>query len=150
MNQESEEYQQLKQQYEHSRQLRDETNESHKTAILEALAAVGITSVEVGFDGYGDSGQIEDITAYVGSTVVGLGSTHMQIPEVDSFPPAFASGTLRDAIEKFCFDLLEMTHPGWEINEGSSGHFTFDVGKRLITLSGDTRYIEYESFEEEL
>jgi hypothetical protein len=149
MNQESEQYQQLKQQYEHSRQLRVETIESSKTALFDAFAAVGITSVEVSFDGCGDSGQIEDITAYVGSTVVVLGSTPMQFPKADSFPPPLAAGTLRDAIENFCFDLLEMTHPGWEINDGSSGHFTFDVGKRLITLSGDTRYIEYEYFEEE-
>ena len=39
---------------------------ANKTALFDALAAAGITSVLVHFDGSGDSGQIEDIDATAG------------------------------------------------------------------------------------
>ena len=36
---------------------------ANKDALFDALAAAGIETVTVTFDGYGDSGQIEDIEA---------------------------------------------------------------------------------------
>ena len=38
----------------------------NKAVLFESLAQVGITTVLVEFDGYGDSGQIEDISAHAG------------------------------------------------------------------------------------
>ena len=49
---------------------------------------------------------------------------------------------VRDAIEALVYDALEETHPGWEDNEGSCGHFTFDVAAREISLSYNERYVE--------
>ncbi len=43
-----------------------ELRPANKTAVFDALAAAGITIVIVVFDGYGDSGQIEDIEAKAG------------------------------------------------------------------------------------
>ena len=39
---------------------------ANKTALFDAFAAAGITSVLVHFDGSGDSGQIEDVDATAG------------------------------------------------------------------------------------
>jgi hypothetical protein len=149
INHESLRYQELQNHYKHSQRLRDEANQTNKIAILEALAAAGITSVEVSFDGYGDSGQIENITSYVGQTAVMLGSMPIQFLSADSNPPRLEPRMIKSAIEDFCYDLLETAHPGWEIDEGSTGNFTFNVGERLIVLSGEARYVEYESLEEE-
>ena|SRR5271165_6806499 len=133
MNHESKQNQELKEQHDRAKALHDETNQQNKTAVFDALTTAGITSLELSFDGYGDNGQLNDLTAYIGRT------------KVATLEPQI----LKDAIEDLCYDLLEMTHPGWEIDEGACGRFTFDVGKRVITLLGDTRYIEYEPFEEE-
>ncbi len=46
----------------------------NKTAVFDALAAAGITIVIVAFDGYGDSGQIENIEAKAGDDLVALPS----------------------------------------------------------------------------
>ena len=45
---------------------------ANKAALFDALGAAGITTVTVTFDGYGDSGQIEEITAQQGDRVVDL------------------------------------------------------------------------------
>ena len=46
--------------------LSDSIRPANKAALFDALAAAGITSVLVHFDGSGDSGQIEDIDATAG------------------------------------------------------------------------------------
>lgn len=37
-------------------------------------------------------------------------------------------------IEDFCYRVLENSHGGWEINEGSQGRFVFDKKNKIITL----------------
>ncbi len=46
----------------------DELLPTNKTALFDALATANITAVVVTFDGYGDSGQIENIEAKEVST----------------------------------------------------------------------------------
>jgi hypothetical protein len=50
----------------------DELLPANKTALFDALAAASITVVVVTFDGYGDSGQIENIEAKAGDEIVPL------------------------------------------------------------------------------
>lgn len=45
---------------------------ANKKALFDALAAAKITQVIVTFDGYGDSGQVEDISAVSGGETVAL------------------------------------------------------------------------------
>ena len=49
-----------------------ELRPANKAAVFDALTAAGLTIVTVRFDGYGDSGQIEDIEAKAGDDVVAL------------------------------------------------------------------------------
>lgn len=59
--------------------LADEARPANKAAILAALAAAGITSVVVTFDGSGDSGQIEGVDARIGDTATELPATDVEI-----------------------------------------------------------------------
>src|ERR1700677_2148627 len=51
----------------------------NKTAVFDALAATGITIVVVAFDGYADSGQIENVEAKAGDEIVALPSGQVEI-----------------------------------------------------------------------
>lgn len=109
---------------------------ANKAAVFDALCAEKITSVEVEFDGEGDSGQIHGVTAYRDTAIVELPSTLLTLQQFH-FGAAEASTTqepLRDAIDALCFDALEQEHNGWEINDGAYGTFIFDVPKREIEL----------------
>jgi hypothetical protein len=122
----------------------NELRPANKTALFDVLAAAGITIVRVAFDGEGDSGQIEDITATNADTVIELPPDQIEI--------AFAtwgqsdvqrrSLSVHDAIEQLAYDLLGETHGGWENSDGAYGEFTFDVEARTITLAYNERHMD--------
>ncbi len=123
-------------------ELCDTVRTGNKTALFDALSAAGITKVVVHFDGYGDSGQIEDIAAYAGDADAEIPSGAIEIAQPRWGEPEthHDSCSLRDAIEALSYDALEETHGGWENNEGAYGDFTFDVAARTITLDYNERY----------
>ena len=53
----------------------------NQAALFEALAAAGITLIVVTFDGYGGSGQIENIEAKAGDAVVAMPAGEVEIAE---------------------------------------------------------------------
>ncbi len=63
---------------EHDR-LDAELRPANKAVVFDALTAAGLTIVTVRFDGYGDSGQIEDIEAKAGDDVVALPPGNVEI-----------------------------------------------------------------------
>lgn len=65
-----------------------------------------ITTVELNFEGSGDSGAID-------SYIVTDQGTY-RVPE---------------SVERWCYGILPS---GWEINEGSSGNFTFDLDNKTV------------------
>ena len=118
----------------------------NKTAVFDALAAAGITIVVVAFDGYGDSGQIENVEAKAGDEIVALPSGQVEIASAvwDQAEPESTATTAHDAIERLVFDFLGMTHDGWENSDGAYGDFTFDIAERTITLDYNERYMQSE------
>jgi hypothetical protein len=124
--------------------LRDELQSRNKVALFDALAAAGITFVVVTFDGYGDSGQIENIEVKAGGTVVDmpLGEIEMASAAWGQVEPDRSAVSIRDAVEHIAYDFLGQTHCGWENNDGAYGDFTFDVTARTITLDYNERYTE--------
>lgn len=130
-------------QQEHDRRF-DELLLANKTALFDVLASTGIEIVDVNFDGYGDSGQIESIEAKGGDNVIELPTTQIEIvtPVWDSPEIHRQTMTAHDAIEHLVYELLRKTHDGWEDNDGAYGDFTFDVADRTITLDYNERYIE--------
>ena len=120
---------------------------ANKQALFDALAAAGITQAVVTFDGYGDSGQVEDITARAGDA-----DTPLPEVEVAFACPAWGCVhvetrrmTLAAALEHLVYDCLAEAHPGWENSDGAFGSFTFDVAARTITLDHNDRYVAVES-----
>src|SRR5208282_4394248 len=114
----------------------------NKAALFDALASAGITSVSVKFDGYGDSGQIEQIEARAGDALAELPADQIEFVEPvygDPEEVERSTHTVTDAIETLVYAFLEQTHGSWEDNDGAYGDFTFDVGNRTITLDYNGR-----------
>jgi hypothetical protein len=122
--------------------LHAELQPGNKDTLFDALAAVGVTLVVVSFDGYGDSGQIENVEVKVGDTVVDMPTREIEIATAvwDQPEPDRSTASTADVIERFVYDFLTDTHCGWEDNDGAYGNFTFDVAARTITLDYNERY----------
>ena len=114
---------------------------ANKASLLAALAAAGVTSVVVTFDGSGDSGQIENLEVKAGDAFVDLPDTPVEIARTEFFCENVDRRTepLREALESVCYMILEAKHGGWENNEGAYGEFMFDVAADSITLDFNYR-----------
>jgi hypothetical protein len=117
---------------------------ANKTALFDALAAAGITTVLVNFDGCGDSGQVEMIEARTGDDDCALRAVEVEIASANWGSTAIGRQTqpVREAIETLVYDVLNETHGGWDNNDGAYGEFTFDVAERSITLDYNERHME--------
>lgn len=118
----------------------------NRAALLQALADAGITLVVVTFDGYGDSGQIEDVEVKCGDAVAEFPAIEIDWLRCDWNTDQHERDrvSLHHAIETVVYDCLEATHQGWEINDGAFGEVTFDVVKRTITLDYNERFTDSE------
>jgi hypothetical protein len=130
---------------ERATQLNAEILPHNKQVLFEALASAGIATVEMNFDGYGDSGSIEDTTAFDGNNhELALPTAEITIKTV-----VFDTGAIKDKalalgdyIESIAMDFLEETHCGWENNDGAYGRFLFSLEKQTITLEYNERYVQ--------
>ena len=129
--------------------LAGEVLDENKTALFGALSQAAIATVTVRFDGYGDSGQIEEIEAQAAGTAVPLpeGTIDIASPLWDGSGVQRGRLTIREAIEQLAYDFLERTHGGWENNDGAFGDFSFGVADRTITLEYNERFTDTELFE---
>jgi len=84
--------------------------------LQQRLAQLGVTDITAHFNGYGDSGEMEDLT---------VEPSNVQIED-----------GLREELENF---LLEQLPGGWEINEGSFGDFVIDVSEGQVALDASWR-----------
>ena len=128
-----------------------------KAADYAALAALGIARVEVAYDGCSDSGCIESVAAYdaAGTVIETLPEGNITIrvrdtvwdKDTKTYQTRFAERQVpaREAIEHWCYELLEEHFSGWEIDGGSSGTIDIDVKKRRGQLEHEARYTEYTS-----
>ncbi len=121
----------------------------NKTILFDALAAAGISHVIVSFDGYGDSGKIENVEAKAGDDTADLPDAQVTVAiaewgQADAEPRSLP---ITDAIERMTYDFLAQTHGGWENNAGAYGDFTFDVAERSITLDYNERFESSENYQ---
>lgn len=86
----------------------------NKAALLNALALAGVTRVIVSFDGYGDSGQIENVEAQAGDDQVAMPAAAIEFVEAvwDHAEPKRSSISIAAAVESLAYDVLEKTHCG--------------------------------------
>jgi len=135
----------------------------HSNLLFNTLAQTKVSSIEVSFEGCGDSGQIESVDytdangkgideAYLDKTIV-KGSAKTSYHKWDEKKKEMVltearEGNIREIIEEICYDKLGASHGGWEINEGSYGTFYFDVSTRKVTLEYNERIEEVRTSEE--
>jgi len=116
-----------------------QANALNKDTVFDALTAAGIATVNVTFDGEGDSGQIESIvvdgSADIPQVSIELQRTDWGTGKLDS-----VQSTLRDAIETLCYGYLSQEQEGWENNDGAYGEFTFHVAGRKVELEFNARF----------
>ena len=116
---------------------------TNRDVFFAALASAEITRITVTFDGEGDSGQINEITAFKGDEPLALPSQVISIRSVDwNGESTMSEKPLEAAIESLCYDFLEQEHGGWENNDGAYGEFTFDVSARTVELEFNGRYTD--------
>jgi hypothetical protein len=119
----------------------------NKGVLLDVLAAAGIATVIIDFDGYGDSGSFQGATAFSAE------NAEIQLPiaditvktvvfETDTVAASDKVTTARDLLEDLAADFLEDTHSGWEDGEGAYGQFRFSLADRTITLEYNERYVD--------
>lgn len=115
-------------------------NQANKSALFPILEAAGITTVTVAFDGEGDSGQIESVSAFVDNQPAKLPKRIITLHRV-SWPDQTHSEPrdVREAIEALCYGYLEQEHGGWENNDGAFGEFTLHVRERRVEMEFNQR-----------
>jgi uncharacterized protein DUF6878 len=119
----------------------------NREAIFSSLAQLGIATVVVEYDGYGDSGQIDSVTVddqdvdnsasrLSGKVTFMEWQVDYQRSDAGEFKPNKSISekevSLRDAIEGFCWDFLEREFECWETDDGAFGEFRFDVLNRRV------------------
>jgi hypothetical protein len=117
-----------------------------KITLFDTLDSDGIAFVIVGFDGCGDSGQIEGIMAYDDTGIVELPDVKLPSIDIEAADPEAAPRdmSISDVIESLAYDLLADEHGGWENNDGAYGEFRFDTADRTITLGYNERFTSSE------
>ena len=120
----------------------------NKAAFFDAITPLGVTQVVVTFDGYGDSGQIENIEIRAGGDPIAEPTVMIEFAEAEwgLAQPSRSSTSIASAAERLTYDVLEWTHSGWENSDGAYGDVTFDVGAREITLDYNERYTSSENY----
>jgi len=123
------------------------------TELCARLRKFGIAIIDIDYDGSGDSGCINDVQALDATNApIVLSDEPVSITLIESVwsqaKKRYVEQTttrdvkLKDAIEEWCYDILEHHFPGWEIDDGSCGTATLDIAKGAGRLRHGTRVIE--------
>ena len=125
---------------------------ANKERLFEGLGAAGITHVTVVFDGSGDSGQVESITAWAGEKPVAFPATEIAYAALtwDNPEVEMRQLSLAEVVEQLAYDFLSDTHGGWENNDGAYGEFCFDAAARSIHLEFNERFTSSELYSHKL
>lgn len=129
------------------------------SVIADAITRLSIQKIEVTFDGCGDSGQIEDVTCFTKDNL-DVDLKTIKVGKVKFIRGYYYNGegtmtpvteiresNFEEVIEDICYNMLEKSHGGWEINEGSYGTFTFDFTTGKVHLEYNERVTSVETSE---
>ena len=100
-----------------------------RASLLCQLRALGVRSIEVQYEGYGDSGNVEDVVVTPDTIIL--------------------TEDLRRRAEDFGWDFAYALCPGFENNEGGYGELTWSLETDKIDVSHSNRYIETNTTEHE-
>lgn len=134
-------------------------SEQHRAVLLTTLKTLGVTGVEVEFNGGGDSGGIEGVTFKVGGKWVNDLPHTLVWPESGSSWDALhqcwedwtkqESMPIKDIVEKIVYDALEATDIDYVNNDGGYGTFSVDLAANppRISMSVHVRRTETDDFD---
>lgn len=94
--------------------------------LLEQLKAKGVAVVEITFDGYADSGSIEEVYC------------------CDKDNQEVQVGELRQALEQLGYAVLDYHDIGFD-DEGCFGSITLEVESGKVEIEVNTRYTAYDT-----
>ena len=115
MTQETDFYAQILESQRRAAEQRVET----RATLLSELRTLGVTNIEVQYEGYGDSGNVEDVV--VNPDTITL------------------TEDLRRRIEDFGWDFAYALSPGFENNEGGYGELTWAIQADQFDVSHSDR-----------
>jgi hypothetical protein len=144
-------------------------NASFLENIVPVLRQASVDIVEVGYEGYGDSGSIEDVELINAPRVSdtptaitnGAAVLATQLPDVESASSAWQGAlvevdgvesrvtTVENCIHDYVYDMLAHAYSGWEINDGSSGNVVINLREGTVEHNHSSRYIATEDFSTE-
>ena len=108
-----------------------------KRRLLKELGRSRIVSVTIAYDGEGDSGQIEDISAYNAAGKLTKLDRRVRLSASHSEPIA-----LYQAIDEFAWELLAVYHGAYYDNEGGYGTIEIDVASGRVHIDHNDRVID--------
>ena len=100
-----------------------------RAALLTELRGLGVTGLDVQYEGYGDSGNVEEVVV---------------TPDTITLPEE-----LRRRVEDFGWDFAYALSPGFANNEGGYGELTWALETDKIDVSHSNRFIETDTTEHE-
>ena len=100
-----------------------------RAALLIELRALGLTNIELKYEGYGDSGNVEEVVV---------------TPDTITL-----TEEMRRRVEDFGWDFAYALSPGFENNEGGYGELTWVLATDNIDVSHSNRYIATNTTEHE-
>jgi len=108
-----------------------------KQTIIAALLANDIACVTAEYDGEGDQGQVNTISAYdADNKEVPLDGMTVTMPADDKPTP------LQEAIDDFAWAVLDAYHAGFENNDGGYGTLTISAHNDSVVLQHNDRFID--------
>lgn len=119
--------------------------QNNRTRIMESMTKAGILTATISYEGSGDSGFVEEVNL--------LPQPEFDAPSVEFTQERrgwikgkatieFSTHTesLENALTALTYQLLEELHPGWEINEGSSGIVEIDRTEDVVRVEHSQFY----------
>ena len=144
-------------------------NASFLEHVVPVLRQAGVDIVEVGYEGYGDSGSIEDVELINAPRVSdtptaitnGAAVLATQLSDVESPSSAWQGAlvevdgverrvtTVENCIHDYVYDMLSHDYSGWEINDGSTGNVVINLREGTVEHNHSARYTATEDFSTE-
>jgi hypothetical protein len=122
--------------------------EPAKEQLFNILHARGVRRVLVVFDGQGDSGQIEEITAFdADGAPVELPTEPLTVQTAKTNGDGSEPITLPvpELIEHLCYEILGEKYLGWQDGEGAFGEFALNAADRTLTLTFNQRFSDFDT-----
>ena len=110
---------------------------TEKDLLIKALHDLGVLTVQVDYNGYGDEGCVETITAVTADNrEIDL------VPHKITPPDSILPVTLHDAVKEFTWTAGQYFHCGFHNNEGGSGTVTIHVDTGRVKIEHNDNVVE--------